>query len=135
MEGALRVQGLYTCIRAASGSLPGELAPGAQLLMTTPGPGACTWLSTTFDHTHHAESSFGAASYLIVRPDGNVLVDFPRWAPPLVQRLQSMGPIKYMYLTHRDDVADRRKYRQHFGWIASCTKTKFLPGLAMSKLS
>ncbi len=64
---------------------------------------------------YHAESSFGAASYLIVRPDGNVLVDSPRWAPPLVQRLQSMGPIKYMYLTHRDDVADHRKYRQHFG--------------------
>jgi len=64
---------------------------------------------------YHAESSFGAASYLIVRPDGNVLVDSPRWAPPLVQRLQLMGPIKYMYLTHRDDVADHRKYRQHFG--------------------
>lgn len=64
---------------------------------------------------YHAENSFGAASYFIVRPEGNVLVDSPRWAPPLVQRLQSMGPIKYMYLTHRDDVADHRKYREHFG--------------------
>lgn len=64
---------------------------------------------------YHAENSFAATSYLIVRPDGNVLVDSPRWAPPLVQRLQSMGPIKYMYLTHRDDVADHQKYRQHFG--------------------
>ncbi|MGK7902488.1 MAG: MBL fold metallo-hydrolase [Hormoscilla sp.] len=64
---------------------------------------------------YHAENSFGAASYLIVRPDGNVLVDSPRWAPPLVQRLQSLGPIKYMYLTHQDDVADHQKYRQHFG--------------------
>jgi len=64
---------------------------------------------------YHGENSFGAASYFIVRPEGNVLVDSPRWAPPLVQRLQSMGPIKYMYLTHRDDVVDHRKYRQHFG--------------------
>ena len=64
---------------------------------------------------YHAENSFGAASYLIVRPEGNVLVDSPRWAPPLVRRLQSMGPIKYMYLTHRDDVVDHRKYREHFG--------------------
>jgi glyoxylase-like metal-dependent hydrolase (beta-lactamase superfamily II) len=26
-----------------------------------------------------------------------------------------MGGLKYMYLTHRDDVADHRKYQAHFG--------------------
>lgn len=64
---------------------------------------------------YHAENSYGAASYLIQRPDGNVLVDSPRFVPPLVQRLEDLGGIRYLYLTHRDDVADHDKFRHHFG--------------------
>ncbi len=64
---------------------------------------------------YHAESSFGAASYLIQRPEGNILVDSPRFSAPLVQRLESMGGIRYLYLTHRDDVADHQKFAAHFG--------------------
>jgi glyoxylase-like metal-dependent hydrolase (beta-lactamase superfamily II)/ferredoxin len=64
---------------------------------------------------YHAESSYGAASYLIQRPEGNVLVDSPRFAPPLVQRLEDMGGVRYLYLTHRDDVADHQKFHDHFG--------------------
>lgn len=64
---------------------------------------------------YHAENSFGAASYLIVRPEGNVLIDSPRFAPPLVKRLEEMGGVRYLYLTHRDDVADHQKFHDHFG--------------------
>jgi glyoxylase-like metal-dependent hydrolase (beta-lactamase superfamily II)/ferredoxin len=64
---------------------------------------------------YHAESSFGAASYLIQRPEGNVLVDSPRFVGPLVKRLEAMGGVKWLYLTHRDDVADHQKFQDHFG--------------------
>jgi glyoxylase-like metal-dependent hydrolase (beta-lactamase superfamily II)/ferredoxin len=64
---------------------------------------------------YHAESSYGAASYLIQRAEGNVLVDSPRFAPPLVKQLEAMGGVRYLYLTHRDDVADHGKFRDHFG--------------------
>lgn len=64
---------------------------------------------------YHSEDSYGAASYLIVRPEGNILVDSPRFAPPLVKRIEAMGGIRYLYLTHRDDVADHQKFQQHFG--------------------
>lgn len=64
---------------------------------------------------YHSRDSFGAASYLIVRPEGNVLVDSPRFSPPLVKRLQELGGVKYLYLTHRDDVADHAKFQAHFG--------------------
>ncbi|MBD1832848.1 MBL fold metallo-hydrolase [Cyanobacteria bacterium FACHB-472] len=64
---------------------------------------------------YHSEDSYGAASYLIVLPEGNILVDSPRFTPPLVKRLEEMGGIRYMYLTHRDDVADHKKYGEHFG--------------------
>jgi glyoxylase-like metal-dependent hydrolase (beta-lactamase superfamily II)/ferredoxin len=63
---------------------------------------------------YHAESSFGAASYLIQRPEGNILVDSPRFAPPLVKRIEEMGGVRYLYLTHQDDVADHQKFHEHF---------------------
>jgi glyoxylase-like metal-dependent hydrolase (beta-lactamase superfamily II)/ferredoxin len=64
-----------------------------------------------------AESSFGAWSYLIVRPDaagGNILVDSPRFTMPLVRRIEAMGGVRLMYLTHRDDIADHVKFAAHF---------------------
>ncbi|WP_239651691.1 4Fe-4S domain-containing protein [Neosynechococcus sphagnicola] len=64
---------------------------------------------------YHAENSYGAASYLIQRPEGSVLIDSPRFAAPLVKRLEALGGIRYLYLTHRDDVADHEKFHQHFG--------------------
>ena len=68
-----------------------------------------------------AEASFGAWAYLIVRPaerGGNVLVDSPRFAMPLVRRLEHMGGVRLMVLTHRDDVADHDRFAAHFG----CTR-------------
>jgi glyoxylase-like metal-dependent hydrolase (beta-lactamase superfamily II)/ferredoxin len=64
---------------------------------------------------YHAENSYGAASYLIQRAEGNILVDSPRFAAPLVKQLEAMGGIHYLYLTHRDDVADHQKFHEHFG--------------------
>ena len=64
---------------------------------------------------YHSKSSYGAASYLIQRSEGNILVDSPRFSPPLVKQIEQMGGIKYLYLTHQDDVADHEKFHQHFG--------------------
>ncbi|GAB4217012.1 MAG: MBL fold metallo-hydrolase [Synechococcales cyanobacterium] len=64
---------------------------------------------------YHARQSFGAASYLIRRPDGNILVDSPRFAPPLVKTLEAWGGVRYLFLTHQDDVADHQKFHDHFG--------------------
>ena len=67
---------------------------------------------------YHSKKSFGAASYFIQRPEakgGNVLIDSPRFTPPLVKRLEEMGGVRYMYLTHRDDVADHEKFHERFG--------------------
>ncbi|NJM73834.1 MAG: MBL fold metallo-hydrolase [Scytonema sp. RU_4_4] len=63
---------------------------------------------------YHSENSYGAASYFIELPEGNILVDSPRFTSPLVKRLEQMGGIRYMYLTHRDDVADHQKFAEHF---------------------
>ncbi|MDX2100368.1 MAG: MBL fold metallo-hydrolase [Leptolyngbyaceae cyanobacterium bins.59] len=70
---------------------------------------------TVYHCGYHAENSYGAASYFIQRPEGNILVDSPRFVSPLVKRLEEMGGIRYLYLTHRDDVADHQKFHDHFG--------------------
>jgi Zn-dependent hydrolases, including glyoxylases len=65
-----------------------------------------------------AEASFGAWSYLIVRgPEegGNVLVDSPRFASQLVKRIESLGGVKTMFLTHRDDIAAHELFAKKFG--------------------
>jgi glyoxylase-like metal-dependent hydrolase (beta-lactamase superfamily II)/ferredoxin len=62
-----------------------------------------------------SEKSFGAWSYLIERPAGNVLVDSPRAAGPLLRRLEELGGVALMVLSHRDDVADHAGFRARFG--------------------
>ncbi len=63
---------------------------------------------------YHSKLSYGATSYFIQHSEGNILVDSPRFTPPLVKKIEEMGGIKYLYLTHQDDVADHHKYQQHF---------------------
>jgi len=62
-----------------------------------------------------SESSFGAFSYLVRRPTGNVLIDSPRFAAPLVKNIAAMGGVSRMLLTHQDDVADHEKFHERFG--------------------
>src|SRR3954463_14084223 len=64
-----------------------------------------------------SESSFGAWSYLITRPaseGGNVLIDSPRFASQLVKKIEAMGGVRTMLLTHKDDVADHERFAGKF---------------------
>jgi glyoxylase-like metal-dependent hydrolase (beta-lactamase superfamily II)/ferredoxin len=61
-----------------------------------------------------SEDSFGAWSYLIRRREGNVIVDSPRAAAPLLKRIEEMGGARLMFLTHRDDVADHEAFHRRF---------------------
>jgi len=62
-----------------------------------------------------SEASFGAFSYFIRRDAGNLLVDSPRFAGPLVRNIEAMGGVRRMLLTHQDDVADHSKFHERFG--------------------
>jgi glyoxylase-like metal-dependent hydrolase (beta-lactamase superfamily II)/ferredoxin len=62
-----------------------------------------------------AESSFGATSWLLLRAGGNVMVDSPRFAGPLVKRVRALGGIRFLFLTHRDDVVDHARWAREFG--------------------
>jgi len=62
----------------------------------------------------NSQKSYGANSYFIQREKGNILIDSPRYNTRLVKALEKMGGIAYIYLTHQDDIADYKKFKEHF---------------------
>ena len=54
--------------------------------------------------------SFGGSSYFVHRPEGNWLIDSPKFLPRLVRAFEALGGIRYIFLTHRDDVAEAHRY-------------------------
>jgi len=63
----------------------------------------------------NSEKSFGANSFFIEHPDGNWLVDSPRYINHLVDFFERKGGIRYIFLSHEDDVADCDRYAKQFG--------------------
>jgi glyoxylase-like metal-dependent hydrolase (beta-lactamase superfamily II)/ferredoxin len=59
-------------------------------------------------------SSYGASSYLLQHPQGNWLIDAPRWVPALAEAIAGLGGLAGIFLTHRDDVADAARYARRF---------------------
>jgi glyoxylase-like metal-dependent hydrolase (beta-lactamase superfamily II)/ferredoxin len=63
----------------------------------------------------NSEKSFGAHSYFILHPEGNWLIDSPRYLKHLVQSFEERGGIRCIFLSHQDDVADAARYAEKFG--------------------
>jgi glyoxylase-like metal-dependent hydrolase (beta-lactamase superfamily II)/ferredoxin len=61
-----------------------------------------------------SRDSYGANAYFVQRPEGNLLVDSPRFVPPLVRAFEAQGGIAMILLTHQDDVADADRFAEHF---------------------
>jgi glyoxylase-like metal-dependent hydrolase (beta-lactamase superfamily II)/ferredoxin len=62
----------------------------------------------------NSPKSYGGNSYFLRHKDGNWLIDSPQYLPHLVSRFHEMGGIKYIFLTHRDDVAEAQRYAREF---------------------
>jgi glyoxylase-like metal-dependent hydrolase (beta-lactamase superfamily II)/ferredoxin len=64
---------------------------------------------------YNSPKSYGGNSYFVRRPGGNWLIDSPKFQPRLVRRLEALGGVAHIFLTHADDVADARLFAQRFG--------------------
>jgi glyoxylase-like metal-dependent hydrolase (beta-lactamase superfamily II)/ferredoxin len=62
-----------------------------------------------------SRKSFGGSSYFLEHPEGNWLIDSPRFVEHLARRFAEKGGIRHIFLTHRDDVADAALYAARFG--------------------
>src|ERR1041385_23251 len=62
----------------------------------------------------NSPKSYGGNSYFIVHPEGNWLIDSPKFLPHLAKAFEERGGIRYIFLTHRDDVAEAHRYAERF---------------------
>jgi glyoxylase-like metal-dependent hydrolase (beta-lactamase superfamily II)/ferredoxin len=112
VSGADRRQALQALLACPTGSIgclgdddPKEVMKDFPLVMEEP----------VYYCGFNSPKSYGGNSYFIRHSAGNWLIDSPKFVPPLVQHLESLGGIAHIFLTHRDDVADARRYAEHFG--------------------
>ncbi len=69
---------------------------------------------------NNALASFAAHSFLVTRPEGNLLIDSPRFSRSLAEGVDNLGGVAHVLLTHRDDVADAERWMNRYGarvWI------------------
>ena len=100
------------CPTQSIGRMPRTPRPAALYPHPVDGP--------VFDLGHTSEDSFGATSYLVLRPDGNLMIDSPRFTRSLTRPLDELGGVAHVLLTHRDDVADAPRWAERYGarlWI------------------
>jgi glyoxylase-like metal-dependent hydrolase (beta-lactamase superfamily II)/ferredoxin len=64
---------------------------------------------------YNSPKSYGGNSYFVRDVAGNWLIDSPKFIPALVHRLEDLGGVAHIFLTHRDDVADAARFARHFG--------------------
>jgi glyoxylase-like metal-dependent hydrolase (beta-lactamase superfamily II)/ferredoxin len=62
----------------------------------------------------NSDKSFGANSFFIRHPEGNWLIDSPRYIKHLVDFFERQGGLRAVFLSHEDDVADAGKYAAQF---------------------
>jgi glyoxylase-like metal-dependent hydrolase (beta-lactamase superfamily II) len=62
----------------------------------------------------NSRKSYGGNSYFIHDPKGNWLIDSPKYLGPLANEIERRGGLSYIFLTHRDDVADAAQYAKRF---------------------
>jgi glyoxylase-like metal-dependent hydrolase (beta-lactamase superfamily II)/ferredoxin len=110
-EGDVRsaLHALLACPTGSIGTLAKNAAGEAARDFPLPIEGGVSYCGFT------SESSFGASSYLVERPGGNWLVDAPRYTGRIVQAIEERGGLAFVFLTHRDDVADAGRYAERFG--------------------
>jgi len=63
----------------------------------------------------NSAKSYGGNSYFLQRAGGNWFIDSPKYLDPLAGRIEALGGVARVFLTHRDDVADAGKFAQRFG--------------------
>ncbi len=119
------------CPTQSIGRMPRTPRPAGLYPLPVDGP--------VYDLGHTSEDSFGATSYLVLRPEGNLMVDAPRYTRSLTGPIDALGGIAHVLLTHRDDVADAPRWAERYGsrvWIheddarAAPTATDLIRGLA-----
>jgi glyoxylase-like metal-dependent hydrolase (beta-lactamase superfamily II)/ferredoxin len=104
----LALQALLSCPTGSIGCLGGDDVKAVMQDFPLPVEGSVYYCG------YNSPKSYGGNSYFIRHPAGNWLIDSPKFVMPLVRRLEALGGIGHIFLTHRDDVADAERFAGHF---------------------
>ena len=58
---------------------------------------------------YHSHETYGATPYLVTRKDGNIMIDTPRFNERLAKSIERLGDLKFIIITHQDDIGDHDK--------------------------
>ncbi|GMG98881.1 hypothetical protein Nepgr_000721 [Nepenthes gracilis] len=107
-----RLEALQALLSCPTNSIHTEIPPRdiLEVQKTLPIPINKQRIPGVYHCGYHSVKSFGAASYLVVHAEGNILVDSPRYTEGLAGNIEMLGGARFMFLTHRDDVADHQKW-------------------------
>jgi ferredoxin len=97
-----------------TGSIRAESPPEGMSDVISSFPRLMTTSPDVYHCGFHDAKSFGAASYIVVRPAGNVLVDAPRYNSALARRIEALGAPMEMLITHSHDCADHHLWKERF---------------------
>lgn len=62
----------------------------------------------------NSDKSAGAKSFFVASKQGNWMVEAPKLQPRTISWIEKQGGLSYIFLSHRDDVAQAREFAQHF---------------------
>lgn len=63
---------------------------------------------------YHSSETYGATPYLMVRDEGNIMIDSPRFNERLAKEIENSGSLQYIILSHKDDVHDHDRWKKRF---------------------
>lgn len=59
-------------------------------------------------------STYEAKAHFVLSDLGNILIEVPRFAPRLITELEFFGGVRYIFVSHRDDVGEVCQFKKHF---------------------
>lgn len=59
--------------------------------------------------------TYEANAHLLLSERGNILIDVPEFLPRMLTELDFFGGVRYIFLSHRDDVGDACRFKEQFG--------------------
>ncbi|MBV9388471.1 MAG: MBL fold metallo-hydrolase [Chroococcidiopsidaceae cyanobacterium CP_BM_ER_R8_30] len=79
--------------------------------------------------------TLGGTSYLIVRNEGNILLDCPAWDEVNQQFLQASGGVRWLFITHREGIGKTKEIQSTFDCeiLIQEQEAYLLPGLRVTK--
>jgi glyoxylase-like metal-dependent hydrolase (beta-lactamase superfamily II) len=92
-----------------------ESAPEGGAASVATLPGTREILPGIFEFVDRSPSTYGGKGFLVTGPKYNLLVDTPAFTPRVVEAIRAAGGLRYVFLSHRDEIGELDRIHQAVG--------------------